>query len=265
MKIAVLGSRGFLGQYIARWFSKDYQVIEVTRDWIDLTDFYQVRTWLKSAQINVIINCATAGVGCAKTEWVTEHLQNNVSVLLNFLHNHHHFDRFINIGSGAEYDRRYNISYACEQEIFDRIPADSYGYSKNIISRMCYTSNKFYTLRVFGCFDASEAPHRLFRRIYSGLVCNIVDRDFDFISASDLCVVIRHYISQDVAHRDINCVYYEKISLWNIAHKFIKQHKLPTILKLDSSDVCNYTGDGKKLQEMTLPLKGLIQSLEDYV
>ena len=265
MKIAVLGSHGFLGQYISRWLSVDHQVVQVTRDWIDLTELKQVTDWLQVAQVNVIINCATAGVGCAKTEWVTSHLQNNVSVFLNFLNNQHHFDRFINIGSGAEYDRRYDISFAQEHAVFDRTPQDSYGYSKNIISRLCCAHSKFHTLRVFGCFDASEAPYRFFKRISAGLETILADRYFDFISASDLCVVINHYLSHDVDYRDINCVYLEKERLWNIANKFIKQCGLPNKLKLESTGQVNYTGDGKKLEQLSLPLKGLTMSIKDYV
>jgi nucleoside-diphosphate-sugar epimerase len=263
-KVAILGSRGFLGQYFCGHLQQHYQVVPVDRGTLDLLDFVSVQSWLKQNNFRTVINCACAGVNSAAHLWNSQHVQNNLAIFLNFYNNHCYFDKFINIGSGAEYDRSASIMLARESDILVKTPRDSYGYSKNVMARISMNHDKFHTLRVFGCFDATEPDHRLFRRILNREKLVIEDKNFDFISARDLLVIVRHVIDTDVPYRDINCVYREHPTLWQTVVDFCNIHNISYAGYLMETSSHHYTGNADKLSGMNLPLEGLQSALEQY-
>jgi GDP-L-fucose synthase len=258
MKIAVLGAAGFLGSYVTNFLqSKNYKVLPVTRQVINLINYQQVTEWLETNRPDVVVNCATAGGKQRMGDTVFEDVQNNINVFLNFYNNDKLFGKFINIGSGAEFDKTKNISLAKEEDIFKECPNDSYGYSKNVISRLCYNRDNFYTLRLFGCFDKSEPDFRLFKKFVNGDALDLIDKQFDYFSARDFCLVLDYYVNNTVHFKDINCVYKEKLFLSQI----LKNFKSVTIEKISNQ---HYTGDGDKLSSLELPLLGLKKSIEEY-
>ena len=265
MKIAVLGAGGFLGSYITRFLvSKKYHVIPLTRKDFDLTDYTPVRKWLEQNKPDVVINCATAGGKQRINDMSLNDIQNNLSIFLNFYNNSSLFKKFINIGSGSEFDKKQNLDKVSEINIFNARPTDSYGYSKNLISRMCINNEKFYTLRLFGCFDISEPDFRLFAKVKNSNSIDINDMYFDYFSARDFCTVLDYYLNNNALFRDINCVYQEKYKLSDLVSKLISIHQLKTAVNIVGQNSNNYTGDGYKLNELRLPLQGLDAGIEEY-
>jgi hypothetical protein len=191
-------------------------------------------------------------------------IQNNLAIFLNFYNNQSYFNKFINIGSGSEFDRKQNLNSVSEFNIFSAQPTDSYGYSKNIISRMCINNEKFYTLRLFGCFDISEPDFRLFQKVRRSESVDITDTYFDYFSAHDFCRVLQHYLNTNVPYRDVNCVYQQKYKLSEIVNKLVSVHNLSTKINIVGMSDKNYTGDGYKLNELNIPLQGLDAGIEDY-
>lgn len=258
MKIAILGGGGFIGSVIADYFtSKNYQVLPVTRKDATLTDYDSVVAWLKNHRPDAVINCATSGGKQRMGDALITDVQNNISLFVNFLHSSEYFDKFINIGSGAEFDWLTNIDLAKEEDIMRVYPADGYGYSKNVIARLCLTHPKFYTVRLFGCFDYREPPFRLFKKFISGAAINLADRQFDYISSQDFNAVLEYHLNNQVPYKDINCVYEEKYYLSEILSYFKP-------IKADSINKNNYTGDGSRLASLNLPLLGLEKSIKEY-
>lgn len=257
MKVAVLGANGFLGKFLVTQLNeKGYIVYPVTRKELDLTNFFLVTNWLENIKPNAIINCAISS-NTDINAVVYDDIQNNLNIFLNFYTNSHNFDKFFNIGSGAEFDRRYNIHMASELDIFTAQPKDSYGYSKNIISKLSAQNKKFYTLRLFGCFHISEPKFRLFNRVASGKKEKIVDRQFDYFSAYDLFTVLAYLLNNVCLYRDFNCVYKDKFYLSQILNKL---NPIEVLEKTNN----NYTGSGKRLSDLNLKLLGLDKSLEEY-
>ena len=271
LKIAVLGGNGVLGSEIIDRLRDRYQCLAVGRNDLDLRDFHSVRQYLQRHQFDVVINCATAG----STKWNSDNqnysqAQNNLEIFTNFIRANTLYGRLINIGSGAEFDQRYDISDVREGQIFDRYPSDSYGWSKNVISRLC-TGNA-YTLRLFGCFSSNEPGSRLLARVtdsaYNKRVFRLnSDRYFDYISIGDFCMILEHYINEPVlVYQDVNCVYKDKISLSEFVKKFCEVQSLDQdFLETTTEPGLNYTGDGSRLASLNLPLAGLEQGLKQYV
>jgi nucleoside-diphosphate-sugar epimerase len=257
MKVAVLGANGFLGKFITDQLqAHGYDVCPIGRADVNLRDFSSVTRWLKQNKPYAIVNCAIASVTdiniCSADD-----IKNNLDIFLNFYNNKDNFIKFINVGSGAEYDRMTSINNARETDVLTACPKDSYGYSKNVMARLSMCDEKFHTLRLFGCFHASQPSTRLFARVVNGDHVEIVDRQFDYFSAGDFFVVLEHHLNNKVLHRDVNCVYEEKLYLSQILNKIRP-------VRVTGVDEKNYTGNGSRLADLSLPILGLDESIKEY-
>jgi hypothetical protein len=139
----------------------------------------------------------------------------------------------------------------------------SYGYSKNLIARLVLMNHKFCTLRLFGCFDVTESPIRLFHKLETESTIKIEDKQFDYFSAQDFYRVVKYYVNNQVPFNDINCVYPEKYSLSNIINMFTHFHKKSPVIDITGTGN-NYTGNGHKLSNLNIQLKGLVASIREY-
>jgi len=264
VKVAVLGASGFLGSYICNNL-RNHVVYPVSRRTLTLTDYTSVSGWIDLYQPDVVVNCATAGGKTRLSDCDYQDLQNNIAIFLNFYNLRHRFGKFINIGSGAEFDKSKSIDHAQESEILTSAPQDSYSLSKNIIARTCQMVDHFYTLRLFGVFDRSEPDFRLLKRCQQQTEITVQNTEFDMISASDFLRVLRHYIENDNLPQDINCVYQQKQDLESIVRRFASIHNNKLRIEVQiPADQKNYTGDGTRLAHLAVELAGLDQGLEHY-
>lgn len=261
MKIAILGANGFLGSYLYNHFNaqSDCTAIPVTRATVNLNDYAAVDQWLDRCKPDVIINCAISGGGLKVNDINYSDVQRDLGIFLNF-YNNSKVQKYINVGSGAEFDRRTNILNCTEEDIKFATPVDSYGYTKNVIARLCLDKPGFYTLRLFGCFDSSEPSIRLFKRFLNDATVLIQDKYFDYISAADFAKIVEHFCQNHSLPKDVNCVYREKKLLSEILHVL-----RPGIdLNLDKSQGFGYTGSGKVLADLNIQLDGLEKGIKNY-
>lgn len=263
MKVAVLGAAGFIGSYVTKALV-GHTVIPVTRATVDLTDFDKVRSWLIATVPDVVVNCATAGGKQTLGKNNYQDVQNNLAVFLNFYNNRDCFHKFINVGSGAEFDCSSNINLAREDAIFKSTPTDSYGYSKNVIARICASTPDFYTLRLFGCFDRSEPDFRLLKKLQNSQTLSVTDRQFDFISLSDFTRILGYVISNPVEFQDINCVYDTKMFLNEFLTLYCQVHGTPPSFSIVGVNENNYTGDPGRLKSLGIKLDGIVKGLMEY-
>lgn len=266
LKIVILGSKGYLGKYISDSLTQNtnHFVYRLNRGIIDLTNTTMVQDWLNYNNPDVIVNLAVAGGNQNVDKVSYEDLQNNLNIFLNFYNNSKYFKKFINIGSGSEFDTRANIDRKKEEDIFKTFPLESYAYSKNIISRLSKEKENFYTLRLFGCFDKSEPDFRLLKKFPKEKIFSFLDREFDYISASDFYKILLYYIENDNLIKDINCVYDKKLKLSEILNKFKAMHHIDTEVKIEGINNFNYTGDFNKLKSLPINLEGIDKGLEFY-
>lgn len=265
MKIAVLGSNGFVGRNIGSYLKNHHNVVPVTRATVDLLDPYKLADYLKEQKFDVIINAAASMTG--NDSFLDT--RNNLGLFMNFYNNSNQFKKFINLASGAEFDRTFDINCAREELIFDRMPSDSYGFGQNVKSRLIISKRNFYNLRIFNCFGQGESQTRIFPRFiakqYESTFEITNNRYFDYFSIQDLCKVVDAFVHNNYDYQDVNCVYMEKYKISEVIGMFASVHNLKNNIVVVSESDNNYTGDGNILKSLGIELEGLEKGIKQYV
>ena len=214
MRIAVTGANGYVGSSLVRHLSNEYEVVGITRKECDLTNSESVNNFFNHQDpFDFIIHCAIIGGSREKTD-DSSVTHNNLLMFNNLMSlKGTCFTSIINIGSGAEYDRRYPIS-RYEIENNNRLPIDPYGMSKFYINQLIQNTSDAYTLRVFGIFDENELERRFIKScltkyiqgkpilLYKGVEMDFMYMD-DFVSM--IKMTLNGKIPSDI--KSFDCVY----------------------------------------------------------
>lgn len=271
MNILVTGCNSFIAKEFAYYFKdKRYNLILTNRNTLDISSPTKVDHFFNENKIDFVVHTAIVGGKRLHKESVND-LFVNLAMFDNLYRNRHKFKSMINIGSGAEFDRRYDISLADESGIFDYNPVDYYGLSKNLITRRCYEADNIYNLRLFGCFGALEEEQRLIRATYNKIeneqeIVIHQDKYMDFLYVKDFCKVVEFYIEnyKDDLIRDVNLSYENKTTLKNVVFliKNLTNAKNNVIL---NNNIFGkpYTGNYERLSKYNLNLTGLEKGIEE--
>jgi GDP-L-fucose synthase len=245
MKVLVTGSNGFLGKNIISKL-KEYEITSISRKDFDLCNTEETDNFFENKKFDVVIHCAINGGNRLETDSI-KCLHENIVMAMNLQKNKSNFNKLIHFGSGAELNSTLN-SNGCMGDIYNRIPSDFYGLSKNIIARMFDQETNFYNLRIYNVFAENESSRRM---IKSNIINYIEDKSIiihqdkfmDFFYIDDLISIIKLYIDGKCSIKEINCVYKNKVSLSQIALQinYLSDYKVPIVInsKLRGND---YTG-----------------------
>jgi len=262
MKILILGSNGFIGKSLVKYLSPRYQIVSANRENINLLNHDLVSEFLEKEQFDIIIGAA---VSHTESNTLVD-TRNNLGLFMPFYENSHRFGRFLNFGSGAEFDIENNIHNFDEKSLFQYLPNNSYGFASNIKSRLCYSKSNFYTFRIFNCFGCGEKSTRIFPRfIQTESIFRVInDRYFDYFSIQDLCYMVDYFISNNIDYKDINLTYEKKYKISEVLKMFKDYHNIKTEIEIESISQNNYTGNCSRLNSMGLNLEGLLEGLKNY-
>lgn len=178
-----------------------------------------------------------------------------------------------NFCSGAAFNRTYDLDNIEETQIFESFPDDFYGKSKNLIAREIQFRKNIVNLRLFGCFGAYEADHRLVKTAIQRATKNLSievhqDKLMDYFSAEDVYRVIKHYIENfnEEMHRDINLCYSNKATLVDLCKKIVSLSKSKSRIKIENKNPGKpYTGSSERLDSLGIKLSGLENSLQEVI
>jgi dTDP-4-dehydrorhamnose reductase len=252
-KILILGAGGFIGSYIAPLLTKDNIVMSIIKPGIDVTDAAAVRNMLEQSQPDFVINCITYGGNLDSSSKDPSIVAKNLAMYYNFKCNSELFGKYINIGSGVEVDTNNNSAYAV---------------SKRMINKdLDY--NKFYNLRLYGCFGSQESDSRLLKKFLAtdGPFVLKDDREFDYISISDFYRTL-HYVINNNTYRTIDCVYHKKRTLSEFLRLFCDINNIDKEIIVESTSKNSYTGESATLdimQSQGLELYGIMHGMKEYM
>lgn len=257
MNVLVTGSKGYIGKSIINSKIKGINFIEGHRNNINLFDKNYIKEFIKCNKIDSIIHCAIEGGSRLKND-DSNIFYNNLLIFENLCNCKNLIYKFINIASGAEFDKSFDINLKLEEEIFDSVPKDYYGLSKNIISQKAVNIKNFYNLRIFGCFDENEIETRFIKTCILKSLKNepiIINEDktMDFFYLKDLIPVIENVLLNQFLYKDINLSYQKKYKLSEIAKNISSINKSKSKIIIQKKDGLNYNGDYNKF--ISLPIK----------
>jgi GDP-L-fucose synthase len=270
MKILITGASGLVGSYLTNNLP-GYDVTAINHHDLDLLDREMVQAFFADKHFHTIIHCATYGRRAVRT-LNPAIFQNNLFMFNNLASCKQHYQQFINLASGAEFDVEVNNDQTTEEELFQRYPSQLHGASKNIIARLVTQLPNFYNLRMFGSFGQHDTEYVApLQDVVKNISANRRfrfenDRFLDLFSLHDLAVVIDQTIQGNLKYNDVNLVYDQKHRLSDVLRIYYEQHGVdPGLVKfLSTSDQC-FTGNGAKLASHNFDLWGLERSLKEYI
>ena len=270
-RILITGARGCLGSFLDKRLSdnEEYMVSRISRDDFDLSSAKESMKYFSKNKYDIIIHTACSKY---KDEERIEDISNNINAYLNIIANSDAY--VIVLGSGAEFDKRRDISSMNEIDVFRRMPIDFYGASKNFISRYAFFNHpKTVTMRLFGCFGASELetrfPSVVYKKIKTKGTLELEENyKMDFFYDEDLLRTIEYYIRFlgrfIYLPRDLNLCYKEKYTLEEITLKMSK-------ILVEEIDIIvynkgkEYTGNTRRIDALDINLLGFEKSLVDFI
>ncbi len=277
--VLITGGNGYIARNLAPLLKAGgYNVFAPPRQVMDLLNPDNTMEQLEQFQPEFIIHTAVkGGRRHTKDTWedvfvpnvrMWEHLfRANLQVVRPHA-------KIITLGSGAEYDRRWNIQYRTENTVKFEWPIDPYGLSKNIITRRVLEDlDDAYVLRLFGCFNWDDDPSKFIiagiNNLKRGLPVEVhKNREFDYFYLDDIYTVIDYIIQTGTSHQNINLVYKDKVTLVDIAgliHKHFNKFT-PITMIVDANGWADaYCGSGTLLHSMGLKLIGLDEGIRRTV
>ena len=212
MNILITGGNGYIANALYGMdIAFEDHIHKITRKDFDLTDRHATDRWFDGKYFDVVIHAAVKGGSRLKKD-EGDICYQNLQMFYNLLNNKHCFGKLINFGSGAELG----------------MPADPYGLSKNIISKIIDGEPHFYNIRIYGVFDENELDTRFIKsnikryinkqplQVHHNLL-------MDFFYMGDLIGLVEHYIRNQDTHekylpKNIDCSYKQHYSLVEIAN-----------------------------------------------
>lgn len=260
--VAVFGAGGFLGKSTVHHLQerKGYNIIPITRKNFNLLNCESVKCFFVKEKIDIIIHCANQGGTRNKIREEIDVLGNNLKMFFNIERNLTSGMKFINFGSGAQYNKMRNLIKVSEDEFEKSIPEDAYGYSKYMMSkyikmRSCTNApGKIYNLVLFGVFGIGE--DYTYRFISNAILKNILKLPitinqnviFDYLYIEDYFKVLDRLLDDEWKVSEFNVTPSESISLIEIANYINELSKFKSdIVLVNKGTNYQYTGSNHRL------------------
>ena len=251
--LLVTGGNGFIGRNIKEQMGSRYNILAPSHAELDLLYGFEVKKYFKSNEIDYVIN--GANIGGNRKSCDTDIVKKNVKMYLN-LTTYGNFDRIIQLGSGAEYDKSRSLNKISEYQFGEYIPEDDYGFSKYLISRCIGNREDAIGLRLFGIFGKYEDYEYKF--ISNAIIKNLLGLPirinqnvvFDWLYINDFIRLLEDFIIQTPPYRFYNVTTptsYDLVTIANIINE-VSENQSKIIVENKGKNN-EYTGNNDRLME----------------
>lgn len=193
MKTVLLtGVTGFIGRNVLPILREHFQVLTPARAELDLKDSECVKHYLDTHSVDIVYHCANPNPAKhPDADLETKLAEDSLRLFLNIYACRQLYGKMVYLGSGAEYDKRLEISNIQETACFRSVPADSYGLAKYTMNAIAAQSDNIYNLCLFGCYGPGDQPYKFIthciRCCLRGESITVrQDCKFDYIQVTDL-------------------------------------------------------------------------------
>lgn len=231
MKILITGASGFVGRNVKEYLENSeckYDIFAPSSKELDCLNEEAVTEYLKEHRFDYVLHFAVYGDGIDKSKDGTKLLDYNLRMFLNFAKNSQHYGKMYYTGSGAEYDKRFDIVNVLEEDIGKTIPIDQYGLMKYTINQIIEKSDNIYNMRLFGIFGKYEyypvkfislACCKAIKGLPLAMRKNVY---FDYLWVDDFCRMLEYFLHNEPLFHTYNMVSGKKVSLKEICDIVLK-------------------------------------------
>ncbi len=252
-KILLTGKSGFVGKNILPILSQWYDIDAPGREELDLKDQEAVFNYIKNGKFDVVLHCANPNPVKNSEDISEKMLEHSLKISMNLQRASEYYDKLIYLGSGAEYDKRKDLSLVKEDLIGDTIPEDVYGFGKYLYNEISKNASNIYNLRIFACYGPYDHDSKFIKHAINCCLNNeaITIRQncyFDYMYVDDLAYIIKWFIENTPAYKAYNVCTGHRITLEKIALEVKAQMKSdqPVII-LNEGYNKEYTADNSRL------------------
>lgn len=272
-RILITGGSGFVGRNLKESLAGKYTIFAPSHKELELLDYDALENYVISNQIDVIIHGA---IHVPMFNGAEKEFFNDMQMFANMEKISHRVEKLLYFGSGAEFDKRYDISMVTEEELGKTIPTSEYGLAKYTMNMIARQSSNIYNLRLFGIFGKYELWNIKF---LSGLCCKALfdlpltvrkDCYFDFFFIEDLPQIITWFIENTPDWHDYNICQGKQYRLTELAEmvKKVSGKDIPVTLLSDERNV-DYSADNVRLRQQIpglhiTPMEEALKQLYDY-
>ena len=272
-RILITGGSGFVGRNLKESLAGKYTIFAPSHKELELLDYDALENYVISNQIDVIIHGA---IHVPMFNGAEKEFFNDMQMFANMEKISHRVEKLLYFGSGAEFDKRYDISMVTEEELGKTIPTSEYGLAKYTMNMIARQSSNIYNLRLFGIFGKYELWNIKFS---SGLCCKaLFDLPltvrkacyFDFFFIEDLPQIITWFIENTPDWHDYNICQGKQYRLTELAEmvKKVSGKDIPVTLLSDERNV-DYSADNVRLRQQIpglhiTPMEEALKQLYDY-
>ena len=212
-KLLVTGGSGFIGRNVLEYLKNQnlaYEIHAPSSMELDCLDETQVTEYLKRHRFDEVLHFAVYSDRPDNQKEQAKLLEYNLRIFFNFAKNADLFGKMYYAGSGAEYDKRSDISNVTEAEFGNAVPVDPYGLMKYTIGRAIEQSTNIYNFRLFGIFGKYEYyPAKFISNIcckaIKGLPLSIrQDLYFDYLWVEDFSRMVEYFLFHEPKHHTYN-------------------------------------------------------------
>ena len=253
-KILLTGSSGFIGSNVLPFLKDRYEVYAPKRNELDVRNPAQVGNYLSENRFDVIVHFASPSpVRSAHLDSYENLFEDSLKIFMNFYTKRDLFGKMIYSGSGAEFDKRRDISLIDENKIGESIPVDGYGLSKYIINELARNSGNIYNLRIFACYGPGEYDSKFITHAIRCCLSNkpiTIHQDcyFDYLYVDDYARYVLHLIEAAPRFHDYNATSGTRIKLSTIAELVRREMKNPDSVQILNTGMnLEYTADNSRI------------------
>jgi len=249
MKILITGANGYVGKSLYNALKNEHNVIGLTRNDFNLTDFKSMSNFFQNKYFDIVIHCAAVRGSRLKPDDFYN-MDINLIMYYNLLQHKQYFNKLIHFGSGAEL-------YSKDTP---------YGLSKYVIRESMLEQDNFYNLRIFAVFDENELDTRFIKTNIKKYLNKqpmelYHNKRMDFFYMEDLVTLVKHYIFNDNLPKEINCCYNHLLYMLDIINIIngLDSYKVDINFKNNGFSL-NYIGD---FTDLGLNYIGLEQGIKN--
>jgi GDP-L-fucose synthase len=127
--ILLTGGSGFIGRNIKEsYLSEKYQILAPSSKELNLLDEQSVANFFSNNEVDAVIHAAIRS-GDRTSYDAEDVLTNNLRMFFNLEKHKNRYKKFLNLGSGAVYEKKRSLEKVKEEEFLNQIPKDMYGFS----------------------------------------------------------------------------------------------------------------------------------------